>query len=226
MNPEPTAIGSRGHVLGFLDSLYASAVAFSFALIVRDVLGLVGKMTDHPLDALREGTFQLGPTALAVFFVVDDWIKARSILGRCGYSPGNLHSSLRLWLDVGIALVSFVLLLVSVRLYYFSLYLALFSAICWMGAFWAHLIRKEHGKEEREAEFIWSSHWVMGVVFGLLALVFFLIDRKLLPEARESVRTVMRLVALVGVSAAFAIYKISFYRFSKKIQLETQGGGR
>ncbi len=201
-------------LLGYLDSLYATAATFSFGLAVNREWAAIGDGQGVSTGRLLG---VLGPAAVATLFLFDDWFSARPIAQRYGYRNESFAARLRLVCDALIVVTSFVLISLANRP---LVYLFLFGVICALGKAWATLLRHElrvQGREDPDVDVICETHGVMALVPLVTGGICWLILGVVEPRSSGSINALLRYVGVGEVMLIFGIYKWSAWRnFGKK----------
>ncbi len=154
------------YLLGFLDSLYAGIIAFSFTIVYGT---LVKQNQLIPVDMEKHLILFL----MALVFIVADWTGSRALVKDYPYVSKNMFARARVFIDVLIGCLYFALVIFASVLS--SLYVVGFCVVFLLGAIWTYIIRLEYReysdyleqiKKDPRLKFIKATHLLLTVIFA------------------------------------------------------------
>jgi hypothetical protein len=170
-------------LLGFLDSLFAGAVAFAFAIGGDRTLKELAAVNPGARIAPLEVIARLGPAIVAVICVIDDWVNARPLLENYPYRATfpRIRVRARLWIDIVIHGIAFLWISAAMMLSA-AWYLAFAAAIWALGWLWAVLTLWEYKPTDvHQLNAITKSHGWIGLILAVAALIIWMCDATRVP---------------------------------------------
>lgn len=228
----------RQDLIGFVDSLYAGAIALGITKFIEKYEA--GSSPSAEWDGLFRFAVAVVSIGTATAIVLDDWRHARWVNADYGFRLNARGASARYWLDCAGAIVSFFLLSTSfVSPLRYLIWLAIFYAI---GGLWAWQLQKEIeqyvgavkefplnslGISLPEAEhirpqcpetadyrvdFVMRSQFVAALIFGLAAAFYFTNSRLQPGDALA----MLNVVLTTGIPLATAAAIKFFYHYRRR----------
>lgn len=179
--PSKPRTANRLCILGFLDSLYAGAIAFAVSVVAP-------KIDKNGIPNVPLFLSEILPVLVAIVWIIDDWVCARLILQKRGYPENSYSAIARLAIDISIMGLSFALIL-SALPFRPGWYFTIFACILILGLVWALMLRREaKGLSVRargEIVAILISHRIPAVVISCLAAAVWVLVSRAKPNTED-----------------------------------------